>query len=223
MRCPKCGYISFDQEETCANCSRSLQEFSAEIKGTGLKVEKTSFLKSAIEDSGQEATRAEDYGDGIEGDDLVLEEFDLGENLETEEEDGFEFSLDEEEIQQAVPEEFEYSDSTEGSVLETEEEYQFDTSETGLEEETAFELVSESDADITGEEDSHPPEEPDFKLQLESDIMEEEPDEAGLEYDLENIDMSDLLIEGEENEEDEDEVERKKDGHSSADLPDIEL
>jgi len=210
MRCPKCGYISFDQEETCANCSRNLQEFSGEIKGTGLKAEKASFLKPVIEDLDREISSAEDNGDEIEGEALAPGDFDLDENSGIEEENSIEFSLDEEEIQQADPEELEP------------EEYQFDFSETGSEEDAAFELVSESEDDIT-EEDSYPPEEPDFKLQLESDIMEEEPDEAGLEYDLENIDMSDLLIEGEENEGDEDEIEQEKKGHSPADLPDIEL
>lgn len=46
MRCPKCGYISFDQEDTCGKCSASLAEISGRLAGTGVRVRESFFLAS---------------------------------------------------------------------------------------------------------------------------------------------------------------------------------
>ncbi|MFH1217869.1 MAG: hypothetical protein V1706_15350 [Pseudomonadota bacterium] len=48
MRCPKCGYISFDQQPSCEKCSADLAEIAAALAGTGLKAQETFFLASVI-------------------------------------------------------------------------------------------------------------------------------------------------------------------------------
>jgi len=48
MRCPKCGYISFDQEEACAKCDASLAEISSSLAGTAVRVHEPFFLTSIL-------------------------------------------------------------------------------------------------------------------------------------------------------------------------------
>ncbi len=200
MRCPKCGYISFDQQETCAKCSRNLQDISNDLKGTVVKGGEAFSLRSILEESEEQPLPAGGHGKGEdEGDIFAVEEFDTGEGSEPDEDGGVEidFFLDEE-----------------GT----------DEGDKSLEQGTA-EMAVGGDEVVVKEEETARPEEPDLKPQMESDIMEEEPDEDGLEgYDLENIDMSDLVIEDEGNEADQEEsAEKNKDDASLEDLPDIEL
>ncbi|MCL2340352.1 MAG: hypothetical protein FWC49_01460 [Proteobacteria bacterium] len=44
MRCPKCGYISFDHLETCKKCHKSLGSTVAAVKGTAYDVAAPQFL-----------------------------------------------------------------------------------------------------------------------------------------------------------------------------------
>lgn len=48
MRCPKCGYISFDQQDNCVKCSNDLSALAAELHGTCLNVEAPFFLGSVL-------------------------------------------------------------------------------------------------------------------------------------------------------------------------------
>ncbi len=57
MRCPKCGYISFDHSETCKKCSKNIADANAEVNGTVCDIQAPSFLKSALEEQEQ----AEDW------------------------------------------------------------------------------------------------------------------------------------------------------------------
>jgi hypothetical protein len=45
MRCPKCGYISFDQVESCGKCGKNISEASAKLSGMVLDVVAPLFLK----------------------------------------------------------------------------------------------------------------------------------------------------------------------------------
>lgn len=45
MRCPKCGYISFDHLTTCRNCSKDLTDHSPSAHGTTYQAAAPSFLK----------------------------------------------------------------------------------------------------------------------------------------------------------------------------------
>ena len=44
MRCPKCGYISFDHMETCLKCKKDISD-SAEVEGTTYHAASPSFLR----------------------------------------------------------------------------------------------------------------------------------------------------------------------------------
>lgn len=241
MRCPKCGYISFDQQEACPKCSKSLKDSSGELKGTGVRVEKTSYLKSVLEESEKRSQVAGDYDGEAEENVSYLTEVESQEEETTDEVSEIDFSLEEDEegAEPEAREEFEELISVDEQAGEahklekdmdepdrgTENEFQLDFDEIKYEEPAEAELAAGSDEVLPGEEEPARPEEPDLKLQLESDILDEEPDEAGLEYDLENIDMSDLVIEDKEMaEEGEDTAkEKKKQDKSSDDLPDIDL
>lgn len=48
MRCPKCGYISFDHLFSCANCGRDLTELSKEFHGSTVDVKPPFFLGAAL-------------------------------------------------------------------------------------------------------------------------------------------------------------------------------
>lgn len=69
MRCPKCGYISFDGQESCAKCGRDVSQVSTELQGTGIKIEAPNWLPSAM--VAEEEDRSVDL---IAGDEEELEE-----------------------------------------------------------------------------------------------------------------------------------------------------
>ncbi len=45
MRCPKCGYISFDHLENCVKCNKDISEVSSSLFGSTYKIPAPSFLK----------------------------------------------------------------------------------------------------------------------------------------------------------------------------------
>ncbi len=45
MRCPKCGFISFDHVEACLKCSKNITKFASELEGTTYNAKPPSFLK----------------------------------------------------------------------------------------------------------------------------------------------------------------------------------
>lgn len=69
MRCPKCGYISFDHLDTCLKCNKEISKASDSLRGTAFNVAPPSFLK--IEPTPQEevdTTADIDFEDGIDMD-----------------------------------------------------------------------------------------------------------------------------------------------------------
>jgi len=85
MRCPKCGYISFDHLETCKKCQKYIGDVGAEINGTTYNAETPLFLIIASrEDSPpsllSQKTRGMEARGRFESDDS----FELGESEETE-------------------------------------------------------------------------------------------------------------------------------------------
>jgi hypothetical protein len=48
MRCPKCGFISFDHLTSCAKCGRDISEVASDLQGTSIKVESPMFLGGAL-------------------------------------------------------------------------------------------------------------------------------------------------------------------------------
>ena len=45
MRCPKCGYITFDHLETCTKCRKNIAKASQQLSGTIYRAEPPSFLQ----------------------------------------------------------------------------------------------------------------------------------------------------------------------------------
>ena len=45
MRCPKCGYISFDHLEKCRKCNKNIETISAGLFGSTYNIEAPTFLK----------------------------------------------------------------------------------------------------------------------------------------------------------------------------------
>ena len=60
MRCPKCGFISFDHLTSCAKCGRDISEVASELQGTSIKVETPMFLGGAL---AALAERGESFGE----------------------------------------------------------------------------------------------------------------------------------------------------------------
>jgi hypothetical protein len=109
MRCPKCGYISFDNVETCLRCNKDISETANAFQGSTLNVPTPVFLKfAALEDDGEMSLDGED-GDEIEFADPDLEILvDEGESEDDAEMD-FAFADDQEDetaAAQALDEEF---------------------------------------------------------------------------------------------------------------------
>lgn len=87
MRCPKCGYISFDHLSSCAKCSRNLADVAEDLQGTSMETDLSLFLGSVIEAEPSETELHEGDTFAAESDiDLTLEEeepmLDLGEEAE---------------------------------------------------------------------------------------------------------------------------------------------
>jgi hypothetical protein len=50
MRCPKCGYISFDHQETCRKCNKNIGDTVTEINGTVCDALAPSFLQLEVKE-----------------------------------------------------------------------------------------------------------------------------------------------------------------------------
>lgn len=139
MRCPKCGYISFDQQQSCKKCSADLTAVTAALAGTGLQTGAAFFLASVLagesaaeerefdlaemtieeEDAGEPETAADEEVPVVDLAPFAMEERQGGEEEKEEltlaaEEEGISFSLPEEEgIALSLPEETEEAETVE--------------------------------------------------------------------------------------------------------------
>jgi len=173
MRCPKCGFISFDHLTSCSKCGRDVSQVAAELQGTSIKVEPPMFLSGALAsfseagESFEHAVEAE-TGEGVDFD------------METEEE----------------------TISMAGEAAEGDIDFSFDEEAKGMEgaevspaePEEAVPAPAEADigADIefSAEAEAEPAAEATEKESIEElDFMEtaEEEEDGGLEFDLEDF------------------------------------
>lgn len=123
MRCPKCGYISFDNLRSCAKCAASLERISDSITGTVVRAQEPFFLATALGHAVQpglggeevvefdlaEADELSESGEEIdlsgeeEGIPMVdLSPFASSAGVEVEDEAGISFSLPEEEEEEVT-------------------------------------------------------------------------------------------------------------------------
>ncbi|WP_457577125.1 hypothetical protein [Desulfomarina sp.] len=191
MRCPKCGYISFDYLEVCRKCKKNIKEVADQLQGGVLAVNPPSFLNLDLNsDRESEDSLTEEYGDSgeelTEHDDfldadlevLFTEDSDREVELEPaetepgeDEEDGFEISLDTDE---------------DGLSIDLDEEdvsLDFDTDEGEITVESSEIEENEADQDTSG----------DFQLVDGEDEFEAgEGDELAIELPDELADLSDL-------------------------------
>ena len=180
MRCPKCDYISFDQEETCKNCSRPLP-ISEELTGTAMKVGSYLFLSSVLGGRREESKAGEldaDLGEMFR-DDIELE----AETVE---------GQSDSEAEVPTVDISQFDDSGEEEV---EEELEIDGDDDGIE----FSLDDDSDRGGVDGESETPLPEPEVKLDIDVDF-DDEPEDGGIVFNLEDIDESDLIIDEEEGE-----------------------
>ncbi len=76
MRCPKCGYISFDHLETCLKCNKDMSGASVETEGTTFNVEAPIFLKIQTDNTSYDTVELDEEFSDL-GDDLVDPDLDI--------------------------------------------------------------------------------------------------------------------------------------------------
>ncbi|MEW6594465.1 MAG: hypothetical protein AB1413_06290 [Thermodesulfobacteriota bacterium] len=59
MRCPKCGYITFDRVERCGKCAHDLMAVAAQLRGPMAKVAPPMFLGALVSAAAAEVAEAE--------------------------------------------------------------------------------------------------------------------------------------------------------------------
>ncbi len=60
MRCPKCGYITFDHLETCTKCRKKIGAVSEQLSGTIFKADAPAFLQLKVNGPDAGDTTADD-------------------------------------------------------------------------------------------------------------------------------------------------------------------
>ncbi len=97
MRCPKCGFISFDLVETCGKCGKNISGEMGLPKGTTTYIEPPRFLRL-------DAAKAEpEAPEGVE-EEMEFETEDAVMDMEEESSREIEFSLDDEPARAGEPE-----------------------------------------------------------------------------------------------------------------------
>lgn len=72
MRCPKCGFISFDHLTSCSKCGKELAETSDKLKGTSIKSHTLYFLGSVFGvESAESENRTAENADAYDADDSI--------------------------------------------------------------------------------------------------------------------------------------------------------
>ena len=176
MRCPKCGFISFDHLTSCASCGRDISEVASELQGTSIKVDPPMFLGGAL----AAMTSAEDSYEehAMDADD---EGIDFNMEMDAEEEEAPEMAAAEEEVDfsfEEEAEEFQVAEEADISPEEAEEEVLVMEEET--EEGAAIELEADADEGHALAEDEESLEKLDF-------MGADDEEEGGLEFDLEDF------------------------------------
>jgi hypothetical protein len=71
MRCPKCGFISFDQLANCVKCNKNFSDLKEVVQGTAYSVAAPAFLKIHAE------KEEKSFGEDIQISDTAGEEFEV--------------------------------------------------------------------------------------------------------------------------------------------------
>ncbi len=177
MRCPKCGFISFDHLTSCAKCGKDIAEVASELQGTSIKLETPMFLSAALAGYGDREGSFEEISMETE----VEEGVDI--SMETEFEEGVDISMEDEPVEQEAPE-----------MAGTEADIDFSLEEDEAKTDSSFfgEKVEEAGAPVSFDVDAEVEEEARPKAAEKTledlDFMGvPDDDEGGLEFDLEDF------------------------------------
>jgi hypothetical protein len=178
MRCPKCGFISFDHLTSCAKCGKDIAEVASELQGTSIKLETPMFLSAALAGYGDREGSFEEISMETEVEEGVVDI-----SMETEVEEGVDISMEDEPVEQEAPE-----------MAGTEADIDFSIEEDEAKTDSSFfgEKVEEAGAPVSFDVDAEVEEEARPKAAEKTledlDFMGvPDDDEGGLEFDLEDF------------------------------------
>lgn len=77
MRCPKCGYLSFDHMDTCVKCNKDISKASSGLDGTTYNVAPPSFLKFSDDDRQDEEETELAFDESFDDSDVVDPDLDV--------------------------------------------------------------------------------------------------------------------------------------------------
>jgi len=171
MRCPKCGYISFDHLEKCLNCNKNIEAISESLFGSTYNIQAPTFLKlhgEQREDSSERPDFAEDqsFGDDDEYVDdelaILIEEDDSDElaqiNLADDEQPALSFSDDDEEEDREIEIDFsQFEDAGEPEVNLADENELEDELQLEQENDTQFSMKIDMPEELSDISDLAPP------------------------------------------------------------------
>ncbi len=132
MRCPKCGYISFDHLEECLKCGKNIKAVSEELNGTVFNVVSPAFLVFGDdEENASDKAFTEAFDTGDEYIDEDIEAFiDDGDGTNQEEElDGAVFAVEEDDIPAGISSEDKNEISLADDVVDEDREIEIDMSQ----------------------------------------------------------------------------------------------
>jgi hypothetical protein len=178
MRCPKCGFISFDHLTSCTKCGKDIAEVASELQGTSIKLETPMFLSAALAGYGDREGSFEEISMETEVEEGVVDI-----SMETEVEEGVDISMEDEPVEQEAPE-----------MAGTEADIDFSIEEDEAKTDSSFfgEKVEEAGAPVSFDVDAEVEEEARPKAAEKTledlDFMGvPDDDEGGLEFDLEDF------------------------------------
>jgi len=207
MRCPKCGFISFDHLETCLKCKKDIKSISENIHGSVYNVEAPLFLKFNTEPEVAEVELDEafvDDGDVFSDEEIRDPDLDILMNDEAEsEEDAFELELGEEDSGAVVAEEdqgigFQLEEFAEDADFSDADEIAEAAPEKSVRIELPDELSDISDLEQPPvpkqTEDETLPERNDLNLDFDLDLNLDGEEPAAAEGKAKNVDLADLEL-----------------------------
>lgn len=210
MRCPKCGYISFDQVDECLKCNKNIKSASEVLQGSVSNSKAPSFLKFGVEQSEPDESHADladeissfnsdDDDDGSEfllgDDDFVIEDTDeitiMSDGFEDDGESSDSIDIDEGEIEGEIEvdlSQFEEFSDSEATLLSDDAKDSADTDEEMLEISVPDELNDMSDLDppaLLAETDDSS----DFDFDLDTGSVDLDLDDLDFDLALDDIDI----------------------------------
>lgn len=154
MRCPKCGYISFDRQKSCGKCSNDLTAVAEQLQGTLSKVAPPFFLGAAL---GKPEAYAAAPGPALQEEEEPLELDELAVDGLPADEDGLDFAgapLNEDDLEDQPLPSFSFEDIDVSDLVppqeEEEEKPPVMSLEDGEEETLLAPIPSDDDNALTG-------------------------------------------------------------------------